>query len=371
MNIINTIVSKIFIQNFYRRNAWWLLLLFLAFFGLVKNPILLHKELMLYIQGNGYALLAYIILVFLYSINVVLFENATFQKQENQFTRNLCLLPNRRKITIAASVQFTLLLPITIYSMFTVMVGINNGQYWNAVLLFVVTILSLTICIYSCLRNINGHFLRILSNIKISLPNTFVLFLLSYIWREQRKKLVWIKIVSLLILSIPIVRNNDDFQLSDFNIFWAASMSANLILLYDIFVFFNTGLRFVRQIPVSIYLLFIQILLTSICIMLPECLLVWFYRNGLRDINWTQYSVYSIGVLLLLYNIQWDKRNDFSNFMGIGALLLIGLLFLAAYKLFFLLGFGCAALGFVLFRSNYYSFQYQIDEISTSKKKTN
>ncbi|PZP51790.1 MAG: hypothetical protein DI598_02375 [Pseudopedobacter saltans] len=362
MNVISTIVSKTVIQDFYKKNTWWLLLLFLAAFGLVQNPILLHKELMLYIQSNTKISLLFAFTIFIYSINVVAFQNNVFQKAENRFVLNLSLLSKSKQLALSTTIQLSLLSPIITYSLSTISIGIIHSCYFNALLVLIVTIVSVIICTYSCLRNIHGYFLNIFPKINISISKKFVFFLWNYIWISQRKKLIWIKIVSLLILSIPVVRNNDDFQLSDFNIFWAASMSANLIILYDIFVFFNTDLRFIRQMPIPFYIFFLQILLTVIGIMLPECLLIWFYRESITGITWYQYSVYSIGTLILLYNVQWDKRNDFSNFMGIGAILLIGLVFLAAYKIYLLLGLGCLTLGLALFSTNYYSYQFENDK---------
>ena len=370
MNIINRVLSKIIIQDFYKRNAWWLLMLFMAFFGLVKNPVILHKEIMYYIQSSSMGLSAYILLTFLYSGHVILFQNAVFQKQENLFLQHIRLRSCKKKIAIFCSIQVGLLLPVLVYSLFTLFIGIQHQFYRSAGILTLSSLFSLFVCVYSSLRNINGNYTRqtIFNKIRFPLPGFFSAYLLNYMWREQRKKLVWIKIASLLILSIPLVRNQDNFQLSDFNIFWAASLSTNLILLYDIFVFFNTRLRFMRQIPISVYHFYLQLLLTCVVILVPECLLTWVYRNGLSGINVMEFSVYSIGVLLLLYNIQWDRKSDLSNFMGTSSLVLTGLLFLAAYKIFLLVGIICAVLSFVLFNSNYYQYEYQVDDNKTMKK---
>ncbi|MFT4204641.1 MAG: hypothetical protein QM610_12120 [Chitinophagaceae bacterium] len=371
MNIVNHILSKIIVKDFYKRNAWWMLVLFMALFGLVQQPVKLHKHLMYYINTNGKALLFYILSIGIYTLNTIIFQINLLRKHENRFLQSLCLLDNKRKATIIYGLQMILLAPILLYTIATILVGYSNHLYNNSNTLTIALIVLLFTGTIIVTKHINNRSKNItFPNIKIKIPHFFTGLLCNYIWKEKRSKLLWCKIASTLALSIPLIRNSDSFYLSDFSIFWAASLGANLVLLYDVFVFFNTGLRFTRQLPISLYTLYCQLLVTGVAIIVPECLLVWIYRSGLRDINTLEYCIYTLGTQLLLYNILWDKKTDFSQFMGVSALFLIGQLFLTPFKIFSLLGLVFIAVGFILFASNYYHYEYVTEDKGTTVRNT-
>lgn len=370
MKEIGVILFKTIIAYYYRRNAWWMLLLLMAFFGLIQNPILLHHMLMVYIGRTPNAMFAYIMVNTLYMCYIVWFQIRSLQKKENDFLHLLCLLNKWSLSFIIIGTQLLLMLPLLVYSLFTLVVLFNTHLYGA----FMILVAGITILIGIGFLLIKRKISNNISDIKtfhltIKLPHFFESYICSYIWNYKRNNLLWSKIFSLLILSIPLVRNNDNFQLSDFAIFWSVSLAANLILLRDIFIFHNTKMRYIRQLPIPTIRIFLQIVFSCFVFMIPEILLVWFYRGGLVGFSFFQYTIYSFGAVLFLYNLQWEKQMNFASFMGISSLiLLLQLLFLIPYKQFILLGCIYVIIAAFLFVYNYYNFEYIAEETNDKIK---
>src|SRR4051794_25480471 len=149
MKPILHILLKVWVQQFYQRNAGFFLSLFVVLFGVVQYPITYHLKLMQGIVTSYITLLIAIIIWILYACKCGALILKSIAK-EKVWLYELQALDNKKLLLSLTFVQAILFLPATMYIVLTIGVGIYIKQYLAVIILthFLILIHILSIALY-------------------------------------------------------------------------------------------------------------------------------------------------------------------------------------------------------------------------------
>lgn len=143
------ILLKIWVQQFYQRNAGFFLFLFVVLFGVVQNPLEYHYQLMQGIVTSYVTLTIAIIIWLLYACKCAMLVIKSIT------TERVCLselqaIEGSQLMLLFTVVQILLFLPATIYILFTVCTGLLIQQYVAVILLclFLIVIHGVVVVLY-------------------------------------------------------------------------------------------------------------------------------------------------------------------------------------------------------------------------------
>lgn len=365
MHAVWNLLNKIIVIPFYKRNGGWMLLLFIVVFALIQNPILFHSQMMELLTSSALGLLIAAIVWSAYALKCLYFQMVQLKNKENSILFELVALTRRQQYSLVLSLETILFLPVILYGNCTLIYGIVHDHYKISIVLFLVGLwlfigLNWKIVQFINTQNVPGFWDRF--QFKLVKKRPFYSFGISAVITEKPKHFFLVKIISLLILSIPLIRNSGTTELSDFLIFWSVAIGANIVVFHDLFMFYIKDLPWLKNMPIHLGKYFIVILSSIIVIILPELLLLAVYRQFLPNLSFVEIALYSIGISSILYMLQWQKGTDLSGFLTFAAVILILQLFLAPYHLFLWLGLALIVFSFIVFRSLYYNYEVQFTD---------
>ena len=125
------LLSKLFIEQFYKLNAGFFLVIFIAMFGIMSGAetMQLHYALMRSITSSGTSMSIAFAVFALYNFKCISFGLKELNKPANNFLYNLQGISSRRQWVLYLYCHSSMYLPVLIYGLITVGVGFSLGHY--------------------------------------------------------------------------------------------------------------------------------------------------------------------------------------------------------------------------------------------------
>ncbi len=350
---------KVLAQQFYLRNSGFFLLIFVALFGVApQGPIAMHVQLMKSMLSSTTGLLFGLALWTLYNLKCASFVLNGLASETNVCLRQLQALPSKTLFLLMLSLAFSLFAPAFIYAAITVFIGFQLKQYLFASIIFVFLIILLitTTAIYwRAIMQRSKEFL--LPKLNIALPKKFFTILIWHSLYKGKVKITVVKFFSLTLLFIPLVWNGGHFPLSDFILFFQVCIATNAMVVFDYVQFLEKDFTSIRNMPIPVYRIFCLFLLAYPLLMLPEMLILAYYAPSVLGIGFISPSIYFLGQLLLFTSVAYEKQMKVEAYLGIVALIAVGLLFIAPLATFWVVGLVLMVVAFVMFCGLYYKYE--------------
>lgn len=359
MKPVAHILWKVIVLPFYLRNAGWLLFVFIALFGVAQNPKQYHIQLMKSILLSPVTLAFVMLAWLLYGFKTTTFVLKSIKAPENIFLKHMQALALRRIALLLMSVQLILLAPIWMYAAITVAAGFYLGYFLSPILIILFMVLLLACSVWLCLRSLFGHGPGWQCPLlPITFPKQFFAILIWHSFYKGKMKLLGVKFASFTMLFIPLVWNAGHANLSDFVLFFQASVAAHALVAYDYVQFLESDFPLLRNMPVSRIRIFLLYVVAYIALLLPEAAILFYYvpTSGF-EVHTLSLLIFFMGQLLFLGAIAYEKNLSPQEYSMAVAMVCICLLFILPLAAFCVLGCIMGIAGFVIFAMLYYKYE--------------
>lgn len=296
---MTSLLFKLLVSKFYKVNAGFLLLLFIALFGVMSanETVWFHTSIMYAVTGSP-VLFAGILLVFsLFHLRCLLFTLGELSHPTNSFLYNLQALNKPAQVWHFTYCQAAMAAPALLYGAATAWVGITSGHVAYALVILAAQPLLCFVGGLVYYHHINATvqqpWLKV-PNLKL-FPNTsFYAYLLKYSVQMQKGTFIGIKIFSLLMLQFLVSLNTDSVSRENICFVLLFIISGHALVPVHYVQFVEVELPFLRNMPMLLAKRFSVFLITYAVIFIPEILFLWW--NELDHIGW-----YTLGALYLLF----------------------------------------------------------------------
>ena len=369
MNPPAKIFLRSFVRPFYRENAGSFIFVFIMMFYIVGENdgaglIEYHYSLIMGMLTSKVILLLVFFLWLLYARKYTAFVTKVLDDPRYSFMYIYNCLDKGKQFRLFLIVEVLLVMPILLYSVFIIAIGIHHHFYLTVLL--VIVFLSL-LCILPAIWHVH----RVSNNYKAITfswqkikgwpkpPSSYPVVLIRFVIRKQ--KMIWlgVKIFTCGIL-YQIARNNKltPSDISTVFLFFNFGILGNGIILYRIREFEESQLKFYRGAPVSLLKRFSQYAVVYFIFLIPEFItagiLAPVYLPYNDAINFT---LCGYSLLLVMNTITFLQ--DFSMRDYLKVILLVfsmQYIFIVPGLLHFLYLF-FFVLAFILFLISYYRFE--------------
>ena len=360
------VISKLFIERFYKLNAGFFLALFIALFGIMSgvDTIHFHRAIMQAITGSVSFMLISFVVFAVYNLKCISFTLKELKKPENDFLYQLQTVSNARQLGLLVYCHASLYLPMAIYGLLAAYVGFVSG---NPVLASLLALWQMGMCMAGALIS----FYQLNTTLKfppISLPSfsivntiSYNFYLLFHSLYSRKGAIIGIKLISLLLLQFMVVLNDDKPNKENVCFLVLLCISTHALLPVYYVDFTERQLGFMRNMPVTLLRRYMQYMITYSVIFIPELLfMLWNERNVLPlSVIFSLYGL-AISRLMLYTSIQYMKHVTLDRYtLLVFVMFFVTLVLLASFNLWLFSGleFGLSVL---LFRWLYYKYEPQM-----------
>lgn len=300
------ILNKVLVKQFYLQNAGLFLFAFLFLFGIVDAGHLVsyHLSLMLSIISLPLFLLIVLLLWLLYNLKCIVFCSTAVQSADGNFLYQLRALPAMAQVLLYTGVSTMLYLPVVIYAgvLAKVSYPINAIVSWQVMAWQLLMISMGTASLYIVINKTAESFITRLTaiagkifTVKIGYPA----FLLAYILNERKAAFAIVKIFSLLMLGMLMVRNAEGFDADLFAIFYPLTIVAHASLVMHCVHFNETLLHTNRNLPLHWLKVAAMYGFTWMLVLLPET--AFMFLNNQGNLPLLQVAMESITAVVMLF----------------------------------------------------------------------
>jgi hypothetical protein len=314
LNTTRTILYKSFVQTFYKQNAGlfaFLVFIMIASVGRANGVGLLEYHFTLIramLTDNKF--LAFVLIAWLlYALKCEQFMADKLQGKNYSFISVLNTKSPSFVFARMLRVQFMFFLPVILYALICIWIGITHQWYVNTV---VIGLFILIVCLIGAWRYIrlirkNG-IVRSVPILKIGFPfskGRYMRFVLQYIGTRRKMLFLAVKIFScLLVFGMLLNHTKEESDLSMFLLFYSFGLMGHGVLIYKIRSMEEFSLGFYRGLPVSLSSRLIQYALLCLILLIPEIIIIVLmtpvhldYANALMLI------FFGWGILILLNSL--------------------------------------------------------------------
>jgi hypothetical protein len=305
-------------KEFYQQHAGFFLVGIYILFGMVGPSQLIdyQKSLLSSAVSSPVGLVMVFTSWLLYSVKVHFFIKQKLGLTEYNFIKEIGVLDRNTQLKLWLTLYFVLLLPIIIYVLALICLGVYNHFFINVIyILFVFSALVFGLSFFSY-QSVTFGFLKqerqqINSSVNIKRPSFS--WPLYYLFNEQSLMLLICKILSLVFFKCVLWMfadiGNDTRVLL---VALLASVLCHVVLIFTLLKFEIAYLNFNRSLPISIYKRLHRWLMIFSVILIPEWVLL---------IISSDYNLYSITngflfglaglffLLILLYIVKLNMEN--------------------------------------------------------------
>ena len=365
MDHLSVILFKGLVKPFYKENAGRFLFAFILFFGVIGGAgvISYHTSLINSMLQSEVILLIVFFVWLLYVAKFSAFVTSRIKSQQFEFLGELNSLTRTKRIRLFLVVEIWLMIPILLYSIFIIWIGIGLHFYIKTGIIITYLFLLCFITAINHVTILNGRRSQVflISAVKWNpvFSLTYPSILIRFIANQQKMLWVGLKFFTCGLLYL-LARNNqlDNPDTPTIFVFFNFGLFANGVLIYRIRSFESTYLGFYRGLPVTLVRRFIQYCVAYLIILIPEfctlALLTPLHMTGSDAIN---FGLSSFALLVLMNSISFLRDFGMQEYLKI-LLLLLGL------QYFFMMVAGLALLAacsllvaFLFFTLGYYKFE--------------
>jgi len=365
MKAIGQILSAVLVKQFYIQHAGLFLFAFLFLFGIVDagHIVSYHRSLMLSIISLPLFLwivlgawLLYIIKCAGFCINVLLLP-------ESSFIYQLRAVSTTVQIFLYTITSVVLYLPVLSYSLVLAAFShhINPAVTWQVLTWQLLMITLSTASLFFTVNNTSeSHLTRFIAYARkrLSVRKNYFAFLATYILYEKKASFALVKIFSLLLLGMLLVRNADRFDADLFAIFYPLTIVAHATLVFHCVYFNEKYLHITRNLPLSWLKVAMMYACTWILILLPEtCFMILNSNNNLTTLQIVMQVFMAVTVLFLFTAMALGCGLNQERYLLFAFLVYIIILILQKSVGNIAAAACTAVLSLMVFKAHYYSFE--------------
>ncbi len=357
------VISKLFIQRFYKVNAGLFLVSFIALFGIMSgvDTLNFHHALMRAITGSATNMLLAFVVFGLYNLKCISFSLKEIQKPENVFLFQVQGVSDMRQLLLYTYCHASLYLPVFMYGVIAAIIGFKDGHVVLAVFMLLWQGAMCLAGAYITFHQLNTTWkypaIR-LPEINFIKKRGYYFYLLYHSLYNRKGAIVGIKILSLVLLQFMVALNADKPSKENVCFLVLLCISTHALLPVYFADFQEKQLGFMRNMPLALWQRYALYFVTYALLFLPELLfLLWNERNVLPlSVIFSLYAL-AIGRLMLYSSLQYLKNLTLDRYTGlIFVMFFVTLVLLAAINLWVFSGIELA-LSAILFGRLYYRYE--------------
>ena len=362
------VLDKTFVKAFYRNHSGLLLFFFIAIFSyffFIKTAghvtremqVLYEIKLTLLIASNP-LMLAFVFLIWLiYTFKSWQFVAKQFLMEDQQFLFYSFGAINKKTLFINwFLIQTRITLPIILFGAFAIIVGLFNQQYIIPIIIVFLLLLinSLSAFYYSFLSHqlINSKdFSHILKLVKSWKKPFFSLFP-YYVIDQLKIALLLIKSFSIIII-IGLFHYYSSFK-NDLRLIEVAMLmicTGHAFLVYHQKKFENTFLVISKNLPYSRHQAYLNLILSTLLLLLPEAIYLCFYLPILEA---AYLIMYAISLMFLFSEFLFAFGLNIKSYLIWVFVILIASFLFIMFKIAFIGMTISLILSYIFFYRNYY-----------------
>lgn len=356
---------KVMVKQFYLQNAGLFLFAFLFLFGIVDAGHLVsyHYSLMLSIISLPLFLFMVMLLWMLYNIKCIAFCGNAIQSASGIFLYKLRCFSTTRQLLLYTGISILLYMPVLVYAGVLAVVAykINTLVSWEVIAWQVIMIAMSAATVFIIVNKTSESLITRLTaagkqlfTVKVGYHS----FLLAFIFNDRKAALVIVKIFSLLMLGMLLVRNADGFDADLFAIFYPLTIIAHASLVLHCVNFNESLLHTNRNLPLHWTKVALMYVLTWFIILLPETAFMFINNHGnLPLMQIGMQSLTAMAVLFLFTGMALGCGLDMERYLLFVFMVYIVVLILQKSIGHLAAAGALALLSVMVFRAHYYSFE--------------
>ena len=365
MKPLPQLLNRVVGYSFYQRHAGLFLFTFILLFGVVQGDQLIsyHLTLMYAMLGSWLFMLAVSVIWLLYALKCYQFTVKTFAEKQNQFLYILAALTPEMQLGALLVMQCFLYLPVLLYAIVLVSVGIYAGQF--AMVAYVIVIHA-TLCLLSAFlyrfhlnHPARGETFFLHKLLSFPFRQTFPLFFLSQLLREMKVIFTVTKFFSAII----IIAFLNGFFLDNYDsrvvmLGFMAGLIAHSVMVFEFRKFEETMVGFYRNLPVSSLRRWSNFALVYTLVLLPEWVIFIFAlpnRLAVTDALWLPF--FGTGLLMTYHCLLYKPPLDMEKYLQWVFAIAAFIFFMLLYQLYFVIILFLGLLSLYYFRRWYYKFE--------------
>lgn len=361
MNATLSILQKVLVNHFYRLNAGLFMFLFYVLFGLPQDAGGFHIAVAALIVTNQLFLLVVFAAWLLYNFKCIDYICKHLKEPAQLFLTCIENTGPFKCYMYMAYVQGMVFLPVTAYSVFLIIIALNNHTYLAAVEIIAyiaVMIFSAPFLYKSVLQRRRNEFQFSLPAL-LRIPKPLFLVPVFYILNKRKQMLLITKFFSLGILWLFIKGfDPDHYDIRPTLLCFLLAVIANCTIVFEIRNFEEGYLYILRNFPFSLARRFTNILLMYAVLLLPEMLFVWKgYPVYFNFPDYLQLIAASVALLCLLHVCLLIQNVTMETYIKVVFGIAIGLFFIILYNPGILLALFLLLISFAIFHAYYYDVE--------------
>lgn len=280
---LSNVLIKVFARGFYQVHAGLFLFGFLVLIGAVDPGQLLnyHKALMLAFITSPIMLTVVFAVWLLYSIKTWHYTAGQLFGVNQQFLfYSSTSFTKRQQLGAWSLAQGVMLLPVIVYGLIAVMVGVYYHHYVTPmiILIYLILITGIGAFIYTTLinRQIDGGRQSLLMRWSVNLGKPFFSLFIYHVFDKLKVRYIITKAISYFIVTGVFLLFDDvrnDARVAGIAVL--AIATAHSVIVFEERKFQETFLIFSRGLPYSRLRLFSGFALVYLVLLLPEC--IWLF----------------------------------------------------------------------------------------------
>lgn len=356
---LTKILTKIFANGFYRVHAGLFLFAFLVMIGAVDPGELFnyHKTLMLAFISSPVMLLVVFAVWLLYSIKTWHYTIGQLFAINQQFLfYSVTAFNKRQQIQSWMLVQAVMLLPVVVYGIIAVIVGLSYHYIVGPVviILYLVFLTWAGAYLYTTLinRQIDGGRQSLLLRWSAKWRKPYYSLFIYHVFDNMKVRYVITKFISYLVVNGVFLLFADVQH--DVRVAGIAMLSiaiAHSVIIFEERRFEDTYLSFVRGLPLTRLRLFGGFALVYLVLLLPEG--IWLFSR-FSPLLAAELLVFGLSIVLLLHSLLYWLGLNMDKYLPYVLGLFMVLFWVILFKQIAALVLINVAIGFLVFYYNYY-----------------
>ena len=363
MKDIHLTLQRSIAFSFYQQHTGMFFFVFFLMFGVVESTQLVsyHLSLIYGMLSSTLFLLLVMGVWLLYFLKCLHFVLKTTDATDYFFLTHLATVSRLQTFSVFLFLQFTLFLPVSIYTIIILAVAVKSGFYYHTILILFYQVSFWLFSSWVITRNIHqkhiNRYIKIPS-FQIPVDRPLPLFYTSHLLRQQKVGVLISKLFSIAIIYI-VLQTMDPFD--DIRIALLAflfGLISHSFLVFELKRFENEHLHWLRTLPISLYARFLYYFAIYSIILLPE-MIMWTASIGkkISFSNWLLLYSFGTSFLVCLHVRLFKSEQTMDTYTQFLLLFFLFSFFLILCKLAIILPLTLLFIAYLLFTQRFYVYE--------------
>lgn len=359
-NRMLSVLSKLFVRQFYRANTGFFLFFFFLFFGAVEGSSLLtyHLSLIKGILQSTITLLLVMTCWTLYHFKCIGYFFKIINSAEGNFLVNFQALGKGVQRRLCLALYASVYLPVLVYGVIAFFVGLRMGYTKSATFLLGYHLLTVLLFSGFLLFRFNHWLERIkLPALRLPIRKQFLFYLFHQLTTRQRKLFLVLKCFCLFLLYVILVWNRGKYDNDAFLFFYLVIFLAHAVVPYLAVQFFEKEFVVSRNLTVTLLQRALAYFLPYVLLVLPEAFYILYQASSFSFDHKLGYIINLPVSLFLLTAIQYSGAQNREEYIKAFFVLAFASLFAFHVQSFLFWIAAQFVVSVILFGTGYYSFE--------------